>query len=348
MGEKNPHSDKCILLTGASGFAGAYILQSLVRSGYSNIIITSRTSSSLEMIRPYLDYVRIIETDVTDPIGLERAIEQADWIIHAAAKVSFSRRDYKEMMKTNVEGTTHLVNLALEAGTEKLVYISSVAAIGRAGGNGPIDEQKKWSNHRLNTNYALSKYLAEREVWRGIHEGLPAVIINPSMLIGAGYWDRATCRFFPQVYGGMPYYPGGSNGFTDVRDLADMVLLLLERGITGERFICNGVNLSYQALFTEIARFLEVPAPKKRVNPGLNSLVSAYFSLAGLWRGTTPVVTRESLLTASHSFLYDNGKSVEQLGFTYREFQETIRETCAVFKRSRSENKAFALLDSHN
>ena len=338
-------SDTRILLTGANGFAGAYILRALFREGYSNIAVCLRAHSDTAMISSFLDRVDIFQTSIHDTGGMEEAITGAEIIIHVAGKVSFSSGDKREMMKSNVEGTALLVDLALESNVQKFIHISSVAALGRSASDIQLDEKSNWVKSKLNTYYAISKHQGEMEVWRGVFEGLPAVIINPSTLIGAGYWHKGTCRFFPQVYRGLSHYPVGSNGFTDVRDLADMVCAVLNNPISGERLICNGVNLSYRELFTRMAMFMGVKSANREMSPAWAGLVWRYFHFMEYLTGRPAPVTRETMKTVNHRFAYSNNRSIDNIGFVYRDFEKTLKESGEAYLRSRKEKKDFAWLE---
>src|SRR3569832_927903 len=177
-----------VLVTGGTGFLGSYILQHLIDNGYP-VRAIRRSAKPLPWIpAAILDQVEWVDGDVLDVVALEEAKERVDTIIHSAAIVSFVKKDRREMYKVNVDGTANVVNMALEKNVRRLVYISSVAALGRTAGGGHVNEEKKWEEIKFNTNYAISKYKAELQVWRGISEGLEAVILNPSTILGFGDW----------------------------------------------------------------------------------------------------------------------------------------------------------------
>ena len=138
--------------------------------------------------------------------------------------------------------------MALEMNVPRLVYISSVAALGRSADGGQVDEQKKWEDNKINTHYARSKFKAELHVWRGISEGLDAVILNPATILGYGDWHQSSCALFRQVYEGFRWYTSGVNGFVDVEDVSKATVLLMESGISEQRFIVAGDNWSFKKL----------------------------------------------------------------------------------------------------
>jgi len=333
-----------ILVTGGTGFVGSYIIRTLLKKGYKDIISTKRRSSRLDLIADIKDDIKLVDTDINDLQAMEELIDKVDYVIHAAALVSFNPRDYESLMKTNVEGTENLVNLCIESDVKKLVYISSVAALGRSKKSALINEQSKWASSALNTNYAISKYLAEQHVWRGQNEGLNTVIVNPSLILGAGYWDKGSCSLFKQVYKGVPMYPPGKNGVVDVRDVAELSVILMQNEITNERYICNGANIGYKELFQSMAAKMNVRSPQKALNKWMGSLVWRLFWVKSIFDGKRASITRESIKTSFNTFSYDNSKSLEKFDFEYREIENTLSDTCRAYLNSLPSGKDHAFL----
>ncbi|RYY18914.1 MAG: NAD-dependent epimerase/dehydratase family protein [Chitinophagaceae bacterium] len=243
-----------ILITGGTGFLGAYIIKELVEQGFTVKAIRRGNKQWPFYISPEIfEKVDWIEGDILDVVALGEAMIGTDAVIHAAAKVSFHAADRPEMFRTNIEGTANVVNLALEAGISKVLYVSSVAALGRTKNGDTVTEDKKWEENAMNTNYALSKYHAEMEVWRGMGEGLNVTVVNPSTILGYGDWNTSSCALFKNVYNEFPWYTTGVNGFVDVEDVARAIVLLLASESSGERFILSGENWSFQQLFNQIA-----------------------------------------------------------------------------------------------
>jgi dihydroflavonol-4-reductase len=334
-----------ILVTGGTGFIGAHIVHALLRSGYRHIFVSKRKSSPIHLLENILHRIELVDAALEDLTDLTSLVQKVDVIVHTAAMVSFLASDKKSMLKTNVEGTANLVNIALENKIEKFIHISSVAALGRSKKSESIDEKHKWVSSKFNTNYAVSKYRAELETWRAYHEGLPVVILNPSIVIGPGYWSQGSAKLIQQVYSGLPFYPPGSTGFVDVRDVADLVLKALESDVSGERFVCNGFNLSYREFFQRVAAALGVKAPQKKLSPLLRAFAWRYFALQAFLSRKKPVVTRESMMTSFKDFSYSNQKSRETFDFTYRSMEECLEYTCAVFMESKAAGRDYSLID---
>lgn len=238
-----------IFVTGASGLVGAHLIQSLLAKG--------KTVRALYRKQPPrfkgADQVQWVEGDLLDIISLEAAIEGTQQVYHAAAIVSFSPSKVDEMMKANQEGTANLVNICIDKKVEKLVFVSSVAALGRIREDAPIDETMHWTPETSNSVYGKSKYLAEMEVWRGMAEGLNIAIVNPVIIFGAGDWNKGSSEIFKSSYNQFPWYTNGISGFVDVLDVVDSMQLLMDSPIVGERYIISAENLSYQTVFTQIA-----------------------------------------------------------------------------------------------
>jgi nucleoside-diphosphate-sugar epimerase len=321
-----------VLVTGGTGFLGAYIIRELLDKGYS--VRATRRSDNLPVFIPatVLKNVEWVFTDILDVVGLESAMEGVDAVIHSAAKVSFSARERKELFKTNVEGTADVVNVALEKNVKRLVYISSVAALGRAGNGERVTEEKKWSDSRYNTNYAISKFWGEVEVWRAIGEGLPAVIVNPSTLLGYGDWNSSSCKLFRSAYDEFPWYTEGVNGFVDVADTARAVVGLLDSDVTGERYILNGDNWTFRKVFDAMADGFGKRRPSREATPLLASFAWRMAGIKSLFTGQPPMLTRESARVARSATYFDNSKILRQLpGFQFTPLEVSIKAACEAY-----------------
>ena len=323
--------NKKILVTGATGFVGSYLTRHLVKQGAS-VRALKRKDSAMTLVDDVKDKIEWVESDILDVIGLEDAMVGIHQVYHCAAMVSFNPKDINRMMKVNGEGTANVVNAALNEGVDKMLHISSIAAIGRTKNQKVIDEKTKWERSKYNSHYANSKHSAEQEVWRGIAEGLTAVIINPSVILGAGFWNQGTCRLFKNVWDGLRFYPTGATGFVDVRDVARMSIQLMESDIESQRFIANSENRPFRDIFNLMAEHLHKKAPTIKVTPFLEATVWRLEWLRHKIFGTTPLVNKETARASGRISHYDNNKSIDQLDFHYLPIEETIRETCKLFK----------------
>jgi dihydroflavonol-4-reductase len=325
-----------ILVTGGTGFLGSYLIRLLLQKGYK-VRALRRASSAMDLVQEVAGQVEWAEADVTDIVALEDAFQGVTHVMHCAAISSFHPRDAERLKRTNVNGTANVVNLALDFGIQKLIHVSSIAAFGRSKERPRLDETSKWIQSPDNSRYAISKYLSEQEVWRAHTEGLPVAIINPAVILGSGFWDAGSPRFFSQIDQGLKFWPIGRSGFVDVRDVAQFMLLLLESDITGQRYILNAENKSFQELFKLIASALDVKPPSIKVTPLLAEVAWRVEWLKEKLLGAEPVVTKESARSSVSGFYYENQKSLMVPGFQYRPLEQTIRETAAQFLEAKRE-----------
>lgn len=337
-------TDKTVLVTGATGFVGAYLLRYLLKAGYTEILAMKRKNSPMDLVAEIQDKVQWVEGDILDIIFLEDVMKGVDQVYHAAAVISMNPREKEMMFQVNIEGTTNVVNAALHEGIEKMVFLSSIAAIGRTKNVKHINEKTKWEESKFNSNYAESKMLAEREVWRGIAEGLNAAIINPAVILGSGFWKKGTCVTFSRVWSGLMVYPGGASGYVDVRDVARMCIDLMEKDIHSERFIAVGENMSYQKLFTMVANFLGKKPPAFELPVFIGEIAWRILGVLSFITRSTPMLTREMVQLTARTYIYDNTKSKEQLGFEYTAMEDCFKATCEQLKAAAKENFAAKVL----
>ena len=331
-----------ILVTGGTGLLGSHLLLELARSG-KKVRALKRKSSETGQVRKVFSYyvqnadellrnIEWFEGDLMDFGSIEDAMEGISEIYHAGAVVSFYPSDHKTMLKVNIEGTANLVNLALEKTISKFCYVSSVATLGRADNLGLTDEETYWKGSNTNSQYAISKYGAEREVWRGIEEGLNAVIVNPSVILGPGFWNENS-GMFRLVWEGLKYYTQGVNGYVDVRDVVKAMIQLMDSEILGQRFIVSSENVSYQQLFLLMAKYFDKPAPSVNVPPILTHIAWRVEAIRSFIRKTKPEVTKEMATTTSQKYFYSNEKIIKVLDFKFLPVEESIREICGMFMK---------------
>jgi nucleoside-diphosphate-sugar epimerase len=323
-----------VLVTGGTGFLGAYIIKELVEKGHPVRAIRRGDAVPFFIPPPISAKVEWIRGDILDIVGLEEAMDGVDAVIHAAAKVSFARRDRRDLFHTNIEGTANMVNMALLKGIRRFVHVSSVGALGRTANGEQVTEEKKWADNKLNTSYSISKFHAEMEVWRAIGEGLPAVIVNPGTLLGYGDWNSSSCALFKNVFYEFPWYTEGINGFVDVADTARATVCLLDSDVTGQRFILNGENWSFHRLFDNIAAGFAKKPPSREATPFLAGIAWRMEKIKSLLSGHPSLLTRESSRIAQSRTFFDNSRILQQLpGFAFTPLTETIRTACEAYLR---------------
>jgi dihydroflavonol-4-reductase len=333
-----------ILVTGANGLLGSYLVRQLIDRG-ERVRGLRRTTSNLALLGDYALRIEWVEGDVTDIFSLEEAMKGVSKVYHLAAFISMQAKDAGKMLRVNAEGTANVVNAALGSNIDKLLYASSVAAFGRPDTKGRmIDENLDVKDSKDNFGYYKSKLYAERELWRGIAEGLHAVIINPSTILGGGFWGMAPNAVFDQVYRGAPFYAPGINGFVDVRDVVSIAIRLMDSDIEAEKFIVSAENSTWSEVMWMAADAMKVKRPYIKITKPISSLAWRIGYARALLTGAMPIATRDSLAIAQNDFRYNNEKICKALNFEFRPLQKTIEETAAIYLHSRHAKRSYGLL----
>jgi len=325
-----------ILVTGGTGLIGSRLLYDLAKNG-KMVRALKRSTSSLSLFENWIknepalaNNIEWIDGDLLDLFSLENSLEGVTIIYHCAATISFDPLLAKKMEQINIEGTANLVNLCLSKfDFQFFCHVSSVSSLGRAINGAIIDEHSDWIPGSHNSNYGISKYGAEREVWRGIAEGLKAVIVNPSIVLGPGDWSKGSSELFLRIEKGFPFFTDGESGFVDVRDVTSAMLFLVEKRMNGERYILNSENLSFRKLFEQISIELKVKPPYIHIKPWISSIVWRIEKLRSLIIRKTPFITKETAHSGHQVFRYNSDK-IKSLGFNFRPLNETIKFTCQI------------------
>jgi nucleoside-diphosphate-sugar epimerase len=331
-----------ILVTGGTGLVGSHLLLELTEQGKKPRALY-RNSSKKDFVEhvfktyaaepdKQLSMIEWVEGDVLDIFSLEDAMDGVKHLYHNAAVVSFSPADRHIMKKVNVTGTANVVNTALQKNVDKICHLSSIAALGRANEDGITDENTAWVTSRNNSYYAISKFNGEREVWRGTVEGLNAVILLPSVILGMADINNGSMQLFKTIMNGLPFYTPGINGFVDVRDVAKAQVLLMESDAVNEKFIVTAENLSYKEVLGSIADGMGKRRPFIQVNKPMARLAWHFFKLKSMLSGKAPIITRETAGTAMRQYFYSNQKLVDYTGMEFHPIKDTIASLCRIFK----------------
>ncbi len=317
-----------IAVTGATGLLGNIIVQQLAEQGVPVIGLTHNLRPSATQTTN----AKIIwrKADITDPVSLHEALHDAEGVIHAAAMVSFNPRHRKELHHINVAGTRNIVNACLNLNLKRLVYISSVAALGRQKKQTLITEDNIWVETSTHTCYAATKYRGELEVFRGQEEGLSTAILNPSVILAPGNWNRSSAQLFKYVWKEIPFYIEGSLNYVDGRDAAALAIRLYNADVQGERFIANAGAVPYKRFFDEAAARLNRKTARLKVSGSWLHLLSS-LEQARAWLGGNPLITRETALLAGQHFVYDNQKVTQRFAFSFQSFENTLDWCCSAY-----------------
>ncbi len=317
------------LITGASGFLGQHLVRHLSAQGQIVRALYNSHPPSDELKQ--LPGVSWVQCDLLDVFAAEEAMRGITNVYHCAAIVSFDPSQRAKMLHFNPESTANLVNQAVAQGIEKLVHVSSIAALGRNGdAKKEIDEEREWEDSKYNSAYALSKFLAEMEVWRGIGEGLNAAIVNPGIILGATTGHDLSAGLMKMVNREFPFYSKGVTSWVDANDVVKAMVMLMNSETEAERYIVSSGNFSYKEIFAEMAKALGKKQPRFAANSlmtGIGWRVSALLRSIGI----NSLITRETASNANALSYYNNQK----LFSVFPEFSYTpLPQTIAVMARS--------------
>jgi len=326
-----------ILVTGATGFLGAELVHQLTGLG-NKVRALKRKDSGIPALLEHNDRISWAVADINDISALEDAFEGITQVYHCAAFISFDPKDRFRLFRVNIEGTANLVNLCNDLGV-RLLHVSSVAALGNAKKDQLISEKDLWEYDAKAHHYAVSKYEGEMEVWRGIAEGLDAVIVNPAVIIGAGAGFSGSGAIFKLVKDGLSFYTRGATGIVDVADVAWCMIALMNGGITAERYIVSSENYYYRQFFAEIARGMGVAPPAREAKPWMLSIAWRAAGLAALFTGKPAALTSDAARSSLNVSLYSNEKVRKATGIVFKPLDQSIAEACSVLKNGMTASK---------
>ncbi len=336
-----------IFVTGGTGLVGAHLLYELTLAG-KNVKALKRETSNLQQVLKTFSYysetprelfnrIQWVDGDILDYFAIEKILENVTEIYHCAAIVSFNPKERKKMIASNVEGTSNLVNAALENGVRKICHVSSIAALGRLDDQQLITEETNWVPSKKISGYSESKFFSEVEIWRGIEEGLDAVIVNPSIIFGPANWETGSARMFNTIWNGMKFYTKGITGFVDIKDVVCAMILLMHEenfeAAKNQRFLLTSENLSFQNVFGQIADALGKPRPKIYASDLILELGWRLIKFTSLINQKQPLITRESVASSKAKNNYDGSKIVKQFNFKYLPISESIKQTAAFLEK---------------
>lgn len=332
-----------ILVTGGTGLVGSHLLYKLLQT-HSDVKAIYRDETKFELVKKVFSYytqdatslfhkIEWINADITDVPSLMVAFQNVSYVYHCAAFVSFEPNKYHHLRKINIEGTANVVNLCIANGIKKLCYISSIAALGH--NQNPkklITENTHWNPDEDNSVYAITKYGAEIEVWRGTQEGVDAIIVNPGIIIGPGFWrNGGSSSLIAKIYKGLPYYTHGVTGYVDVNDVAEIMISLMQSSFKNESFILCSENLSFKSFQDQTSSALGVKPPSKEATSFLLALGWQLDWLRHILTGKRRRLSKQMTKSAQSITLYDASKVEKALNFKFKTMADSINETCRLF-----------------
>ena len=326
-----------LLLTGATGLVGSHTLLKLVENGvyvkafvrpnsdYRNRI--EEVFSLFNQPASLLDrYVTFFEGDILNIGDLEDALYGIESVIHTAAIVREGFETSEKLLKVNVEGTSNLVNLCLDFKISWFLFLSSVATLG-PNPEGLVDEDFFFKSGPYTSNYALSKYLAEQEVWRASEEGLPVVVLNPSIILGASRSKQSSSAIFHAAKKGIYFYTNGLHGYVDVVDLSTIIHYLYTVQFTGKRFIVSSENIENFDFLKAVCESMESVPPRTRFQQWMILPAIIAGIIGKIFNKKQSSISRKLIRSAQSRNTYDNARIIEKTGIQFKKVQISIIET---------------------
>lgn len=339
--EKNLFGNKPVVVTGASGVIGTHLSIALAKKGVRVCAVVQNEHSINKAKRMHALYslssqeIACIEwcyADITDYQDVYNVIQHAEYVFHCAGYVSFHAADKHTLHAINVEGTKNVVDACLQCGIKKLCHVSSVAALGKAIYTDMIDETCEYELEKKRSLYGYSKYLGELEVWRGIAEGLSAVIVNPSVIIGFANKEQSSAHLFKTILQGMPFYTSGVTGYVSVHDVVDCMIVLMESNIHAEQFVVSAENLSYKTVFTYTAESLGVSAPRIYMPAWILHTVGIILTFLLFLIQKRSSITRHTTHTAYTVSRYSSQKLIHATSFSFRPIRDELARIGALYR----------------
>lgn len=279
----------------------------------------------------HFNKIEWVQAPLDDIPALTAAFAGIKKVYHSAALVSFNPADTAELRKTNIEGTANIINLCIYFKVQKLCYISSVATMGLTIGEDYVTEDFTWHPENDHTEYAISKHGAEIEVWRASQEGVPVMILNPGIILGAGSWRKGSCLIFKKVDDGLNYHFPKVTGFVGVKDVAAAAVKAMESEIKNEQYIVVAENISFRKVLQFVAAYLDKPAPQKQLKPWMVYLGWIFQSVSA-WFGGKKLIRKGDHKSLFEDTFYSNEKIKEQLNFEFTPMEEVINETAGYYR----------------
>jgi len=331
-----------ILVTGGTGLVGSHLLLHLLEKG-ENVRAIYRNSKNIAKVNSLFDYyskgnlahkIDWIEGDILDIPSLEIAFENVDYVYHCAGFISFDPKDENLLRKINIEGTANIVNFCIAKKIAKLCHVSSIATLGDLALNETIiTENTEWNPEKLHSDYAISKYGAEMEIWRGQQEGLKVVIVNPGVIFGPHFWNQGSGAFFNTVKKGIPFFTNGSTAYVAVTDVVKVMYQLMNSDCNSERFIVIAENITYKDIIYLIASKIGASKPKIEATSWLLKLAWKLDWLLSLVFRTKRKITKNNSLSLQNSDVISNEKIKKYLNYSFEEISNYVDLIAVDFKK---------------
>lgn len=326
------------LVTGATGIVGSHVVLALLQNN-EPVLATRQKNSDISKTEKLFSYytpdykqlfqkIKWLELNLSDLFAIEDALAEVTAVYHCAGSVSFLKADKKKMVEVNETGTRNLVNACLGKNIKAFCYVSSIATINNLDHKSALNEEVFWKTSGKESDYAFSKYNGEREVWRGIEEGLNAVIVNPGLILSPGFWDQSSSKLFETCYRGNSFYTEGTSAYVAASDVANCMIALVNKKCFGQRYILVENNYSFLQIFSLIQSAFHKKAPGIKLSRAVLKFVSKLESILCLFSGKSPKLGAGIVNAAFNQQLFDNTKVKSELACEFRSTAQVIAEIC--------------------
>lgn len=330
-----------ILVTGGTGLVGSHVLYYLCKANH-RVRALYRNQKKLALVKNVFSYysedfedlfntIDWIHADLNDIPTLSEAFKDIETVYHCAALVSFDPNRYHELRKSNIEGTANIVNLCIANAVSKICFVSSIAAVGDDPNGLPATEETPWNSDADNNIYAITKYGAELEVWRGTQEGVDAIIVNPGIIIGPGFWRSSSGSLIKRIYKGLKYYTEGVSGYIDIHDVVQSMIQLMHSPIRNERYILVEDHLSFKDFAVKVAKTLKVRPPYKKASNFKLQIAWRLDWLNYFFKRKYRRLTKHNVRSITSNSYYDTAKIKSALNMNFKSMDQSITETCQYF-----------------
>lgn len=318
--------NELIAITGATGLLGSFMVRRLAHEGVPFVAL-KRSTSNVSHLGDIKEEITWRDCDLLDPVSTTEALTGVTGVIHAAGLVSFSPANRRKVFKANFTATSTLVDVCLQSGIPRLLYVSSSSVFLGSVLRPVITEDDAFTVPQQ-SHYAESKYLAELEVFRGQEEGLHTVIVNPPVIFSRYNWDRSAGRLFNYVSNGGLFYMDGDVNYVDIRDLTEVMLRLYRSPVENDRFIVSAGKITFKNLIEKVAVIMDRKVPPIRVGRSPLRLLAFIENIRTRFLVDEPIFTNENLRTLDSDFLLSSDKIKNVLNFEFQPIDETLRWCC--------------------
>ena len=331
------------LVTGATGILGSHVLLRLLEEGQPVIACRQKNSDLKKVEKLFTWYkkdelyksIQWKELDINDLFSIEDALEGVHTVYHCAGFVSFNKKDREKLFKINDKGTANLVTACLEKKIDALCHVSSIGTINNSDARGPLHEDVFWKKKGNESDYALSKYNAEREVWRAMEEGLNALVVNPGVILSPGFWNQSSSRLFTTCYKGNLFYTSGQTAYIAARDVARAMVQLTRQRQFGNRYILTENNYSFKQVLDHVST--QLGKKKPMIKAGFYLLHAGRFFdyFFSKVTGREQVLTKFIIHSALNKQSYLNAKVCGKIDFKFTPVMDEITEICRLYSLDR-------------